>query len=473
MKKFLIYISVLLFLFTLSCDELSQKKIEKKISIDFKEIKERGKLIALTGYNAYSYFIYRGQPMGFEYELVKQLADHLNVDLEIKVVKDIKKMVKMLNEGEGDLIAFNLTVTNKRKENIAFTKRHNTTKQVLVQRRPENWRHMRIHEIEEQLVRSPLDLEGKTIYVRNNSAYIDRIKNLNDEIGGGINIVEAGSDYSTEDLIRMVSEGEIEYTISDKNIANLNQAYFDNIDTGTDVSLEQKVAWAVRKNSPQLLALINSWIDQIRDEPRYYVLYNKYYKSRNSYRTRIQSDYFSHTGGKLSKYDGIIKELAAELNWDWRIVASLIYQESQFNPRAESWAGAVGLMQLMPATAQEFGLENPTNPKENLEAGMKYLKWLDDFWVDSIPDSLERIKFVLASYNIGLGHIVDARKLAEKYGADPNVWFDNVEFYLLQKSKKKFYTDEVVRNGYSRGTETVKYVEEIFDRYEDYKQFIT
>lgn len=473
MKKSPIYILLIFFLLINSCSDLDKKEEEKVVHFDFKEIKMRGKLIALTGYNAYSYFIYRGQPMGFEYELVRQLADHLNVDLEIKVVKDIKKMVKMLNEGKGDLIAFNLTVTKQRKETLAFTKHHNTTKQVLVQRRPENWRQMRIHEIEEELIRSPLDLEGKTVYVRSNSAYLNRLKNLSDEIGGGIEIIESGADYSTEDLIRMVSEGEIDYTISDQNIANLNQSYFDNIDTGTNISLEQKVAWAVRKNSPNLLSLVNDWIDEIKEEPRYYVLYNKYYKSRNSYRRRIESDYFSLTGGKISKYDDLIKELAKELNWDWRIVASLIYQESQFNPSAESWAGAVGLMQLMPATAEEFGLQNPTNPKENLEAGIKYLEWLDDFWEPAITDSLERIKFVLASYNIGLGHIVDARKLADKYSADPNVWFDNVEFYLLQKSKKKFYTDEVVRNGYSRGTETVNYVEEIFERYEHYKQFIS
>jgi membrane-bound lytic murein transglycosylase F len=129
-------------------------------------------------------------------------------------------------------------------------------------------------------------------------------------------------------------------------------------------------------------------------------------------------------------------------------------------------------MQLMPATAKEFGATKITSVNQNVKAGVNYLSWLNDYWKEEIVDSTERIKFILASYNIGQGHIDDARKLADKYGADPNVWFDNVETYLLNKSKKEYYTDEVVRNGYARGKETVKYVAEIFERLDHYKQFI-
>jgi membrane-bound lytic murein transglycosylase F len=128
-------------------------------------------------------------------------------------------------------------------------------------------------------------------------------------------------------------------------------------------------------------------------------------------------------------------------------------------------------MQLLPSTGEMFGIKNLYNPEANIDAGIKFLKYLDSRWKESITDSLERIKFVLASYNIGIGHIEDAQRLAEKYGADPDLWSDNVEYYLLQKSKPKYYNDEVVRNGYSRGRETVAYVKEILERYEHYKKF--
>jgi membrane-bound lytic murein transglycosylase F len=130
-------------------------------------------------------------------------------------------------------------------------------------------------------------------------------------------------------------------------------------------------------------------------------------------------------------------------------------------------------MQLMPSTAAMYGVSDMNDPYQSLKAGISYIEYLDEFWSDEITDSLERIKFVLASYNIGPGHIVDARNLAEKYGADPNKWFDNVETYLLKKSKNKYYNDDVVRLGYAKGTETVKYVKEVLERYEQYRQFIS
>lgn len=455
-----------------SCKDKSNSQ-GNSVSTDYADIIKRGKIVALTGYNAYSYFIYRGKPMGFEYELVKRFADHLGVELEIKVVRNIETMFEMLNSGEGDLIAFNLTVTKDRTEKVSFTHHHHTSRQVLVQRRPDNWRQIKLHQIERKLIRNILELEGKTINVRSGSAYLKRLKNLEEEIGGEINIVEAEPEVTTEELIRMVAEGEIDYTVSDDNIARLNQAYYSNIDIATYISFPQRIAWAVNKNSLTLLDEINKWIDEMRTTSDYYVIYNKYYRNRSAYTRRVKSDYFSNTGGKISRYDDLIKQYADSLKWDWRILASLIYQESQFKTNVKSWAGAQGLMQLMPETAEQFGVTDVTDPVQSLQAGVAYLDYLDNYWSDMITDSSERMKFVLASYNIGPGHIIDARNLAEKYGADPNVWEDNVEKYLLNKSKHKYYNDEVVRLGYAKGTETVKYVKEVLQRYEQYKQFIS
>ncbi len=472
MKKIILNILIILSApLSFSCKE-QVKEEPIAVEFDLDKIKERGKIIAITGYNAYSYFIYKGQPMGFEHDLVDKLAEHLGVEVEYKIVKEIDKMIEMLNNGEGDLIAFNLTVTKERKKKIDFSLHHHTTNQVLVQRLPDNWQRLRLHEIEKKLIRNVVELENKTIHVRHHSSYVERLKNLSNEIGGEINIIEDDPIYTLDDMIERVAKSEIEFTIADENVAVLNKTYFRNIDIGTQISLPQRIAWAVRKNSPNLKTAINNWLFELKKKTEYYIIYNKYFKNRNTIRKRFISDYFSYIGGKISEYDDYLKEFSAQINWDWRLTSAVVYQESQFNPNAVSWAGAKGLMQLMPVTKKQFGISENAGPIKNLETGIKYLGWLEDLWTKQIPDSVERIKFVLASYNIGYGHIMDASRLAEKYNADPYAWEGNVEKYLLLKAKPEYYNDDVVRNGYARGTETVAYVKEILEIYSHYKQFI-
>jgi membrane-bound lytic murein transglycosylase F len=462
-------LAAIIILFTYSCNS-NVKNPSENLTVE--KIKKRGKLIAITGFNAYSYFIYKGRTMGYEYELLKRLGERLNVDIEIVVSKDIQEMFDLLEKGTGDLIAYNLTVTNERKERVDFTSHLNTTHQVLIQRKPPRWRKMTADQIKDNLIKNPINLDNKRIYVRKESAHKSRLENLEEEIGGFIEIVEADDSLSNEDLIELVAKGEIDYTISDENIARLNQAYYPNLDISTHISFPQKIAWAVKKGSSDFLDEINKWIEEFKTELDYYVIYDRYYKYRSYYKTRRSSKYFLSEGGGISKYDGVIKEFADSIGWDWRLLASLVYQESKFKPDVKSWAGAVGLMQLLPETGKAHGAEDLFDPEENIRAGADYLSWLDKYWSKYIDDKDERIKFILASYNIGFGHIEDARRLAEKHNADPNIWHDNVEEFLLKKSKPKYYNDEVVRNGYCNGKETFAYVKEIMQRFERYSQFI-
>jgi len=442
------------------------------LGIDLPEIKAKKKLIAITGYNAYSYFIYKGEPMGFEYELLSQLAKHLDLELEIKVAYSTDEMIQMLNNGEGDLIANNLIVSKRRKRHVSFVNHHTTSSQVLIQRKPKNWREMKLHEIEAVLISSPIDLIGKEIHVARVFPYITRLKNLSDEIGGDFKITVADDSLSSEDLIIQVANGIVDYTVEDENIARLLQFQYPILDIGLAISLPQRNAWAVRQDSPLLLIAINEWFEVVKNKADYYVLYRKYFDNKDSFRQRFNSDFFSLTGGEISVYDDLIKTYSKALKWDWRLLASLIYQESQFENGKTSWAGASGLMQLMPSTAEKFGVDSLSSAHKNLDAGVKYLELLSKSWEKEITDVSERTKFVMASYNIGKGHIEDARKLAAKYGADKNIWFNNVEIYLLNKSNPKYYKDSLVRNGKVKGKETAKYVRDIFERYEHYQQFI-
>jgi len=176
--------------------------------------------------------------------------------------------------------------------------------------------------------------------------------------------------------------------------------------------------------------------------------------------------------GSVSKYDDLIREFSLHISWDWRLLASLICQESEFRPDVRSNAGAYGLMQIMPVTGRNFGIDITASPENNMKAGILYINWLYSIFDPKITDKKERLLFVLAAYNAGPGHVLDAMRLAEKNGMDPQKWDGNVAVWLLKKSEPQYYKDSVVKNGYFRGKESVKFVSEVLDRFELYKNII-
>lgn len=457
------------------CSSESNKEVKKYSEptyFDYDEIKKRGKLIALTSYSSISYFIYKGRPMGFEYELLDKLAKSMEVELEIVVLKNMDELIEQLNNGVGDIIATNVTVTNERKKYVSFTKPITFTKQVLVQKKPQGWRNFTRSKLEESLVRNQIELIGEEVYVKEASAYEERMRNLSEEIGGMIIVKTDKPETETEQLIKRVAEGKIKFTISDENIARINQTYYPDLDVKTPVSFPQQIAWAVRTNSPELLKLVDEWLVGMKKKPEFRYIYNKYYRNSKQFTARIESDFYSQSGGKISPYDELIFEFAKSIDWDWRLMAAQIYQESKFDPLAMSWTGATGLMQLMPATAEMYNVTDPTDPVQSLRGGTRFLKYLNKFWEERIEDPEERVKFILASYNVGAGHVMDAIRLAEKLDYHPKIWDDNVAEALLLKASSEYYNDPVVRIGYCRGEEPYKYVQEILERYSHYKKFI-
>ncbi len=467
MKRIYIILSLLLILLN-TCQNYQQPPVKEIVSSDLEKIREKGRIIVVTDYNSTNYFIYRGQPMGYQFDLLQELADYMGVKLEVTVNNDLSENFSQLLNGEVDLIASNLAITKERRELVDFTVPHSQASQVLVQRKPDGWEKMKKDNMDAQMIRNQLDLAGKTIYVQSHSSHAARLRNLSDEIGDSINIVEVNEDVET--LITRVSEGEIDFTVSDGNVAAVNQMYYPNIDVETKVSFPQNLAWAVRKGSPDFRNEINNWLSDFRNTKRFKMIYAKYFNNHKSFEI-VGSDLYALNSGKISEYDKAIKKYSKEIGWDWRLVASLIYQESRFKPDAVSWAGAYGLMQLMPVTAERMGVDETDSPVENIKAGTELIKWLEERF-ENIEDRSERIKFVLASYNVGLGHVIDARNLAMKDGKDPDVWDDSVDLYLLKKSNPEFYNDPVVKFGYCRGMETYNYVTQILDRYKHYKNII-
>lgn len=441
-----------------------------KYSTDLFNIKTKGVITAVTDYNSTNYFLYKGQPMGFQYELLNKYAEHLGVKLNLVISNDLEDKFSMLEREECDLIAINLTVTKERSKRVAFTAPHTLSRQVLVQRKPEGYENMSKKSLDKKLIRNQLDLAGKTIYIQKKSSFENRLKNLMEEIGDTIYIIDS-TDFGAEELISMVAHGEIDYTVCDENVGLVNRTYYPNIDVETAISFPQKLAWAVRIGSDSLLTDVNKWLNNYKKTNQFKILYNKYFRNPKSVHI-VSSDYYSLTGQKISQYDDLIKEYSKKIDWDWRLLASLIYQESHFDNSQTSWAGAFGLMQLMPETAARFGCDSTCSVEANLNAGVLYIKWLEDALKDRISDSTQLKRFVIASYNVGLGHILDARNLAAKYERDSNIWEENVDFFLLNKSNSKYYRDPVVKHGYCRGEEPYAYVYEILDRFEHYKNTI-
>ena len=330
---------------------------------------------------------------------------------------------------------------------------------------------MHWHDLENSLVHDAIELLNDTVYVRDNSAYKERIQNLSEELGGPIYIKELPGNLSTDQIIEKVAKGELKYTISDYNIASIMKANYPILDISVPVSFSQRIAWATRFSSPDLLKAANKWLKTMKRKVDYNVIYNKYFKNKKAFRSRAKSEFYSLNNKQISPYDDIIKRYAKKLHWDWRLLTSLIYQESRFDPKDSSWANAEGLMQLMPATAKDLGVTDRTDPVQSIRGGTRYLKQL---WSNftKVNDTIQRIKFTMAAYNCGVFHVKDAQRLALKNGLDQERWDDNVELMILRLSKPESYNDPVVKYGYVRGIEPYNYVLQIFERYELYKQVV-
>lgn len=469
------YFVLIVFVFISSCESPKKENTNTVAPIvyrDLEAIKKDGKLTALTVYSGTSYFLYKGQPMGYEFDLLKRFAKYLELELEIVVVNNLDELITKLNNGEGDILAHGLAITKNRQTSVTFTNYLYLTKQVLVQKKPDNWRSMHWHTLENSLIQDAIELLQDTVSIRKGSSYSERITNLSEELGGTITISPLSGEMATDEIIKQVANGQIKYTIADNNIAKIMASYYPILDIEVPVSFSQRIAWATRKNSPDLLKATNLWLEDIKTEVDYNVIYNKYFKNKKDFRRRVKSDFYSLNKEEISPYDDLIQTHAENIDWDWRLVASLIYQESRFDPNNSSWANAKGLMQLMPETAEELGVKDRSDPVQSIKGGTKYL---NQIWksFENITDSIQRTKFTMASYNCGLYHVKDAQKLATDRGLDALVWDDNVEDMILALSHPKNYNDPIIKYGYVRGEEPYNYVNQIFERYAHYTQFIS
>lgn len=439
----------------------AEKKLQTR---DFEEIKQSGELTIITLSSSTSYFIYKDEPMGYDYDLAKDFCDHYGLKLNVKVAENSTRLLEMLENGEGDLITSPISVQNELKDSILYCGLEQVSHQVLVQRTNKK----------DSMVTDVTQLIGKEVYIKHNTKYHKRLLNLDAELGNGIIIKDVEKDTVTvEDLIEMVAQKRIDYTVADEYIAKLNKTYYRNIDVSMALSFEQRSSWAVRKDTPELAKALDEWFADNSKTREYKSILKKYFELSK------QPDFDANVlvnlpKGSVSLYDALFKKYAAVSGYDWHLLASVAYQESRFKPKVASWAGAVGLMGLMPRTAQVFGVSGDElkNPELSVKVGAELISKLDDMFA-KVPDFEQRLKFILAAYNGGNGHVTDAQALARKYNDNPYVWDGHVEKYIELKSKPEYYNDSVCKNGYLRGSEVVKYVKQVTANRERFKSIET
>ena len=415
-----------------------------------------------TLYSPTGFFILKGDTMGYDYDRICDFARSRGIALRFKVARSMPALLEMLKKKAVDILACEIPVTAEYKASVLHCGAVNETYQVLVQHSGKD------------MIYDVTQLIGSEVFVEKGSKYESRLRNLDNEVGGGINIrtVEGEAALPTE-LIQKVSRREISYTIVDSDIAQMNLTYYDSININLRVSFAQRSSWAVAKRNQWLADSINEWAASVNAQEYSKQALKHYFEmNRGPKPDSVKVDTLAVTPpGGISPYDHVFKQYAQEIGWDWRLLAAIACCESGFDPNATSWMGARGLMQLMPKTARTYGVreEDLGNPEVSIRIAAKVLRDIESVMRNRTGPE-DRLKFILASYNAGAGHVFDAIALARKYELDPRVWSENVEQAMLWEMDPEYYNDSVCSNGYCRGTEPVDYVVKVLNCYENYKK---
>jgi membrane-bound lytic murein transglycosylase F len=414
-------------------------------------LKESGTITVLTRNNAHCYYVYRGQEMGFEYELAKGLADFLGLRLEVKVCNGWSELVAALEKDQGDFVAAGVTMIPTRLELADFSNEYLSVQQMVI-----------THKENSQVKRFD-DLQGKTVHVRGGTAHEERLKKLR---GNRLDIsIQVHPDVSTEDIIEDVAMGKAEITVADSNVAMSARRYYPDIRIAFPIGEPQSLGWAVKKGERALLDKIDAFFDEIKQDGTFEDIYKRHYAYVERFDHLDIKKFQQRIKARLPRYERIINKASERYGFDWRLIAALIYQESQFNPRARSFTGVKGLMQLTLPTAEEMGIENRLDPEQSIMGGVKYLRKLYDLY--DMAQGLDRLFIALAAYNVGTGHVLDARRLALNMKLDPDKW-SSLEKALPLLSNPRYYKKS--RFGYCRGSEPVFHVQSILTYYDILKR---
>lgn len=428
--------------------------VEKPSTLE--RVKEDGVLRVITRNSPATYFQDRNGETGFEYELVKRFADDLGVKLEIETADSLDELFDQLGKPSGPVLAAaGLVSSEKRKTQARFSHPYlEVTPQVIYRNgrsRPTNVK----------------GLIGKKIMVLKGSSHADQLAELKKQ-NPALEYEESDA-VEVVDLLRMVDEGQIDLTLVDSNELAMNQVYFPNVRVAFDLGDSRDQRWAVAAGEDNsLLNEVNEFLDKSQKNGTLQRLKDRYYGHVDVLGYVGAYTFAQHLQQRLPKYEKHFRATAKTEQVDWRLLAAIGYQESMWQPEVTSKTGVRGLMMLTQRTAQAMGVSNRLDPKQSIQGGAKYFMVVKDQLDESIKEP-DRTWFALAAYNVGSGHLDDARMLAKREGLNPNKWLD-VKKILPRLSQKQWYRK--TRYGYARGGEPVHFVANI-RRYYDILTWVT
>ncbi|MEE4174904.1 MAG: membrane-bound lytic murein transglycosylase MltF [Xanthomonadales bacterium] len=408
------------------------------------QVRERGRLIVLTRNGASSYFIDANGPTGPEYALAEGLADRLDVELEVRVAGAFDELSAMLDQGQGDLIAANLSRTASREQQFRFALPYADTHTRVVVRRG-----LRVPE-------SIADLEGLRGVVLAGSSYEEQ---LLEATGTGTPLEwEARRDLGVEEMLHAVAEGEYEFTLVDERIFGLHRRYYPGISEAFVLGEGQQLAWAfTRDDDDSLVQAADLYLRQAREDGTLLAIESEFFTPAEPLDTVDMMHFQARMRERLPHYLPFFQEAALDHDIDWRLLAAMGYQESHWEPTATSPTGVRGVMMLTLNTARSLGVDDRLDPLQSIRGGAEYFVRLRDRLPESITGE-DRTWMALAAYNMGLGHLYDARRLTRTQGGDPNRWED-VRERLPMLSQEKYFKH--TRYGYARGYQAQHYVDNI------------
>lgn len=414
------------------------------------QLREEGTLRVISRNTPTTFYLGRHGDTGLEYELSKRFADSLDLELEMITSPTLDDLYKQLLDDKGPHIAAaGLTVNPNRAEQVQFAESYLQAVPQVVYRRGS------------RQPRSIEDLYDRRIMVLKGSALADQLRELQTEHPELV--FEESDSLETVDLLRLVNEAEIDFTVVFSNELVVNQAFYPALHVGFDLGPAQPMAWALTGGDDDSLLLeVNRFFDRIRADGTLDQLLERFYGHADVLDYVGARAFARHMQQRLPRFETLFRQAADQQGMDWRLLAAMAYQESLWDPDARSPTGVRGLMMLTLPTAKFVGVTNRVDPAQSISGGARYIVWVRDQLSTEIPEP-DRTWFALAAYNVGIGHLDDARILTRNSGRDPNRWID-VKDHLPLLSKKQWYSQ--TRYGYARGGEPVHYVQNIRRYYE-------
>jgi membrane-bound lytic murein transglycosylase F len=412
-------------------------------------IKEGGELRVVTRNSGTTLYEGPNGLTGFEYDLVRLFTREIGVKAHFILPDSFDQILPTLIRGDAHLAAAGLTITPGRETEIRFGPPYQEITQQVIYLRGRN------------RPRELADLIGKQIEVVAGSSHEEELIRLTakyPELQWN-----ARTDLEVGELLQRVQDGQIDCTIADSNEVSVNRRFMHNIRVGFDLSKPQQLAWAMaHAEDSSLYKAMEGFFRRIKKDGTLEQLIERHYGHMDRLDFVESATFLKHVDERLPKYQGLFKKAAEDNGFDWHMLAAIGYQESHWNPQAESPTGVKGIMMLTLAAAKEVDVNNRVDPEQSIMGGARYLRYVESRLPDRIQEP-DRLWLTLAGYNVGFGHLEDARILTQRLGGNPDQWSD-VKRHLPKLSLKKWY--QTLKRGYARGKEPVNYVDNIRAYYE-------